>query len=392
MQFQVISQDNQSQARAGLINTAHGQVPTPTFMPVGTHGVVRTLSQGELEEAGVKLLLCNTYHLWLRPGLEVIQKAGGLHRLVGWDHPILTDSGGYQIFSLARLNKISEEGTTFQSHLDGSHHLFTPEKVIEIEHAFGVDIIMPLDQCIAYPCTYGAAQEASALTTRWAERSVKRHQELSQEESDESSPTLFGIIQGSVYTELRRVSAQQLLALDFPGYAIGGLSVGEPKSSMYEVLQAVMPLLPVNKPRYLMGIGYPEDLVECVSLGLDMFDCVIPTRNGRNGMVFTSSGRMVLRNAQYAQDFSPIDPECQCYACQNYTRAYIRHLFQVEEILALRLASLHNVYFFLKMMEQMREAIQKGRFQKWRKEFKNRFQKRALAPLDVENISADCAR
>ncbi len=373
MEFQVIKQDTQSQARVGLLTTAHGQVPTPTFMPVGTRGVVRTLSQGELEEAGVKLLLCNTYHLWLRPGLEVIQEAGGLHHFIGWNRPILTDSGGYQIFSLAQLNKVSEEGATFQSHLDGSYHLFTPEKVVEIQHALGVDIIMPLDQCIAYPCAYEAAREAGMLTTRWAERSLKRHQELSEKESTDFRPALFGIIQGSVYTELRQESVHQLLAMDFPGYAIGGLSVGEPKSSMYEVLQTVLPLLPANRPRYLMGVGYPEDLVECVALGVDMFDCVIPTRNGRNGMVFTSSGRMVLRNAQYAQDFAPIDSECQCYACQNYTRAYIRHLFQVEEMLALRLASLHNVYFFLKLMEQMREAIQKGCFRRWREEFKERY-------------------
>ncbi|MCD6169718.1 MAG: tRNA guanosine(34) transglycosylase Tgt [Candidatus Latescibacteria bacterium] len=373
MEFELVKQDTQSQARAGLLTTVHGQVPTPAFMPVGTRGVVRTLSQKELEEAGVRLLLCNTYHLWLRPGPGVIQKAGGLHRFIGWDRPILTDSGGYQIFSLAQLNKVSEQGATFQSHIDGSYHIFTPERVVEIQHALGADIIMPLDQCIAYPCTYEEAREASMLTIRWAERSLKRHQELGEEKSIGSHPALFGIVQGSVYHELRQNNVRQLLAMDFPGYAIGGLSVGEPKSLMYEMLEAVLPLLPADRPRYLMGIGYPEDLVECVALGVDMFDCVIPTRNGRNGMVFTSSGRLVLRNAQYAQDFSPIDPECQCYACKNYTRAYIRHLFQVEEMLALRLASLHNVYFFLKLMEQMREAIRKGSFQRWREEFKNKY-------------------
>ncbi|HID95160.1 MAG TPA: tRNA guanosine(34) transglycosylase Tgt [Candidatus Latescibacteria bacterium] len=371
--FSIEGRDRWTSARAGIILTPHGEVKTPVFMPVGTQGVVKTLSHRELEDVGVPMMLSNTYHLYLRPGPEIVGRAGGLHKFIGWDRPILTDSGGYQIFSMATLNRVTEEGVTFQSHLDGSHHLFTPEKVMEIQHTLGADIVMPLDECVAYPTNHEYARQSSELTIRWAERCRVRFESLKAQNPDGSRAALFGIVQGSVYPNLREESAKRLVTMDFAGYAIGGLSVGEPKTAMYEVLWATLPLLPEDKPRYLMGLGYPEDLVDCVALGVDMFDCVIPTRNGRNGQVFTSKGRLVLKNARYAEDFSPIDPQCGCYACRNYSRAYIRHLFQVGETLALRLASLHNIHFFQGLMHQMREAIMEGSFEDWRESFKSAF-------------------
>lgn len=347
--------------------TAHGQVHTPAFMPVGTQGTVKTLSPRELEEAGAQIILSNSYHLYLRPGPEVIDQAGGLHNFVGWNHSILTDSGGYQIFSLADLNEISEEGVTFQSHLNGSHHLFTPEKTVEIQHALGADIIMCLDECTPYPCAYDQAQISAELTQRWARRCQQAHGRLNAVR--DRGQALFGIVQGSTYADLRERNAKALVEMDFPGYALGGLSVGEPKTAMYEMIDATVPHLPSDKPRYLMGVGMPDDLVKAVSRGVDLFDCVIPTRNARNGSVFTRQGQLIVKNAEYARDFQPLDSSCGCYTCRHFSRAYLRHLFQAGEILAPRLATLHSVYFFMDLMKQMREAILEDRFEMWRGDF-----------------------
>ena len=367
--FRVIKKDRHTSARAGVLSTPHGEIPTPVFMPVGTQGTVKALSQQELAVSGAGIILGNAYHLYLRPGMETIREAGGLHRFIGWDHALLTDSGGYQVFSLADLNRITEEGVAFQSHIDGAHHLFTPEKVMEIEHTLGADIIMAFDECAPYPCTHEYAKQSHERTLRWAERCQKHLETLSgQEERPEQA--LFGIVQGSVFPDLRGQSAKALSAMDFPGYAIGGLSVGEPKPVMLDMLEEVLPYLPTEKPHYLMGIGHPEDLVEGVARGMDMFDCVVPTRYGRNGTVFTRSGKLVVKNAPYARDFSPIDPECPCPVCQHYTRAYLRHLFQAGEILALRLATLHNIYFFMEMMHEMREAILHDVFSEWSERFR----------------------
>ena len=368
-QFRVVKEDRHTSARAGVLSTPHGEIPTPVFMPVGTQGTVKTLSQQELAVAGAGVILGNAYHLYLRPGMETIREAGGLHRFIGWDRALLTDSGGYQVFSLADLNRITEEGVAFQSHIDGGHHLFTPEKVMEIEHTLGADIIMAFDECTPYPCTHEYAKQSHERTLRWAERCLEHLETLSDRE-ERPEQALFGIVQGSVFPDLREQSAKALSAMDFPGYAIGGLSVGEPKPVMLEMLDVVLPFIPTEKPRYLMGIGYPEDLVACVARGMDMFDCVVPSRYGRNGTVFTRSGKLVVKNAPYAKDFSPIDPECSCPVCRNYTRAYLRHLFQAGEILALRLATLHNIYFFMEMMHEMREAILNDAFGEWSARFR----------------------
>jgi queuine tRNA-ribosyltransferase len=369
--FEVLAEDLAGAARVGKMTTAHGVVHTPTFMPVGTQGTVKTLSPRELEEAGVDIILSNAYHLYLRPGPQIVHQAGGLHGFIGWSHPILTDSGGYQVFSLADLNKVSEEGVTFQSHLDGSYHLFTPEKVMEIQHTLGADIIMCFDECTTYPCTYQQAQISARLTLRWAQRCQRALVELNSVR--EHDQVLFGIVQGSTYADLREMSALALVDMDFPGYALGGLSVGEPKTAMFEMIDATVSHLPVQKPRYLMGVGFPEDLVAGVSRGIDLFDCVIPTRNARNGSVFTTQGPLVVKNAEYARDFRPIDDTCDCYTCRHFTRAYVRHLFQAGEILAPRLATLHSVHFFMQLMRQMREAIEQGRFESWRRTFLDRY-------------------
>ena len=367
-EYKVLARDKETAARAGLLRTPHGEVLTPIFMPVGTQATVKTLSQKDLEDIHAEIILGNTYHLYLRPGPELVAKAGGLHRFMSWNRPILTDSGGYQVFSLADLNQITDEGVKFQSHLDGSYHLFTPEKVMEIQHMLGADILMAFDECMPYPCSYEYAKKSTEMTLRWTERCLDRHIRLT-EESDGPRQALFGIVQGSTYPDLRVHCADRLVEMDLPGYAIGGLAVGEPKSVMRSIVSDVVPHLPDEKPRYLMGMGYPEDLIDAVSRGVDMFDCVLPTRNARNGTVFTRRGKLTVKNARYAWDFSPIDPACLCYTCQNYTRAYIRHLFQVGEILALRLATYHSVYFFLALMRQMRKAILDGRFSAWREEF-----------------------
>ncbi len=365
--FEILAQDPRTGARAGLLHTPHGRVETPLFMPVGTQAVVKTLSQQDLEELGAQLLLANAYHLYLRPGPELVARAGGLHGFMGWKRSLLTDSGGFQVFSLAGLARIEEEGVHFQSHLDGSRHLFTPEKVMEIEHCLGADIIMAFDECTPYPCTPQYASDSMELTLRWASRCAARHAQLQQEQ--EVPQALFGIVQGSVYPELRARCARELAQLDLPGYAIGGLGVGEPRRQMLEMIEATLPLLPASRPRYLMGVGLPSDLVAAVGKGIDMFDCVIPTRNARNATAFTSQGRVRLRNAGLAADFGPLDPECSCATCRHYSRAYLRHLFQTSEILGMRLATWHNLHFFLGLMRRMRQAILEGCFAQWQAGF-----------------------
>jgi queuine tRNA-ribosyltransferase len=365
--FQVLSQDKDVRARGGKITTDHGEFFTPVFMPVGTQGTVKTLSPQELEEVGSQIILGNTYHLYLRPGEALIQQAGGLHKFAAWHKPILTDSGGYQVFSLAALRKIHENGVKFQSHLDGSYHEFTPESVIRTQRALGSDIMMALDECPPYPSGKSYVAQSALLTTRWAKRCQRAWQDSSPLYDHEQA--LFAIVQGGTFADLRRQSCEQLIALDFPGYAIGGLAVGEPKSAMFDMVALCNELLPKNKPRYLMGVGKPEDLVEAVGLGVDMFDCVIPTRNGRRGQVFTAEGPLNLTNAVFQDDFRPIEEECDCYACRSFTRAYLRHLYQAEEILALRLGSLHNLRFYHRLMEQIRQAIADSNFLEWKKAF-----------------------
>jgi queuine tRNA-ribosyltransferase len=369
--FEIQKKDRFSQARAGKLKLAHGIVETPIFMPVGTQGTVKTLSPDELEQIGAQIILSNTYHLYLRPGQKLIHQAGGLHKFMNWQRPILTDSGGYQVFSLAELSKVKIEGVRFQSHLDGSFHFFTPESVVEIQRNLGSDIMMALDECTTYPCMLDQAIESNKITLNWAQRSLNAFLDSNPLYGYEQ--TLFAIIQGSTYEEVRRQSATALVEMDFPGYAIGGLSVGEPKQAMFEMTKVCTEILPENKPRYLMGVGKPEDLVEAIGLGIDMFDCVMPTRNGRKGTVFTRDGPLVVKNATYKEDFAPIDPECQCYTCRHFTRAYIRHLFKAEEILGMRLASLHNLYFYLEIMYQARMAIQQDRYQSWKKRFLSRY-------------------
>jgi queuine tRNA-ribosyltransferase len=371
LKFEIEKKDSATSARAGKLKLAHGVVETPIFMPVGTQGTVKTLSPDELEQIGAQIILSNTYHLYLRPGKKLIHQAGGLHQFMNWQRPILTDSGGYQVFSLADLNKVKIEGVRFQSHLDGSYHFFSPEGVIEIQRNLGSNIMMVLDECTTYPCTLDQAIQSNKITLDWAKRSLETFfNSLPLYGFDQ---TLFAIVQGSTYEEVRRQSANALVAMEFPGYAIGGLSVGEPKEAMFEMTRVCTEILPENKPRYLMGVGKPEDLVQAIELGVDMFDCVMPTRNARKGMVFTRNGPLVVKNATNKDDFNPIDPECRCYTCQNFSRAYIRHLFKAEEILGMRLTSLHNLYFYLELMQQAREAILADRYLIWKKEFFERY-------------------
>jgi len=367
LKFEVTATDSNSAARAGILSLSHGEVHTPIFMPVGTQGTVKTISPDELLHCGSQIILGNTYHLYLRPGVDIVRKGGGIQNFSSWRKPILTDSGGYQVFSLAELNKINEDGVKFQSHLDGSYHFFTPESVIDLQRQLGSDIMMVLDECTPYPCDFDYARKSMELTLLWAERSNQKFQKTTPVYDFEQ--TVFSIVQGSTYEELRKQCCERLIAMEFPGYAIGGLSVGEPKTAMYEMTEVCTQLLPENKPRYLMGVGKPEDLVTCVALGIDMFDCVMPTRNGRNGTVFTRKGPIVVKNALYKEDFKPIDETCSCLACRNFSRAYIRHLFQAEEILALRLASIHNLTFYLSLMREMREAIISQTFNEWSKSF-----------------------
>ncbi|MBU1124824.1 MAG: tRNA guanosine(34) transglycosylase Tgt [Candidatus Omnitrophica bacterium] len=359
--FYLIHQDTKSKARTGSLKTAHGVINTPCFMPVGTQGTVKALSPKELNDAGAQIMLSNAYHLFLRPGMEIIKKAGGLHKLISWEKPILTDSGGYQIFSLALLRKVRDNGVEFQSHIDGTKHVLTPEAVVQVQEDLGSDIMMPLDECVHYPCSKDHAQTAMKRTLDWAVRSKKVKPDNHQ--------LLFGIVQGATYDDLRKECAERLVEMDLDGYAIGGVSVGEPRNLIYTIVSLVSPLLPEEKPRYLMGVGLPEDIIEAVEQGADMFDCVVPTRYGRNGTAFTSQGKCTIRNAPYADDFSALDPACSCYCCKNFSRAYLRHLFNVEEILGLRLVSLHNIHFFLQLMRSIREAIAADRFLEFKKEF-----------------------
>lgn len=353
-------------ARAGIMHTDHGIVRTPAFLPVGTQGSVKAIEPRELREVGCEIILANTYHLFLRPGVDIIREAGGLHKFMSWDLPILTDSGGYQVFSLADLKTISEEGVEFRSHIDGSLYFFTPESVIDIQCMLGSNIMMVLDECIAYPCDFEYARKAHELTLRWAKRCKNRLQDSGS--IYEHDQALFGIVQGGVYPELRKESAKSLLDIDFEGYAIGGLSVGEPTEIMYEMTTVCTDILPPDKPRYLMGVGTPRDLLESIERGVDMFDCVLPTRNGRNAMIFTQQGSLSIKNAAYKSDFRPVDEECQCYTCQNFSRAYIRHLFQSKEILGLQLATIHNLHFYQWLMKQARETIIQEKFAEWKRE------------------------
>ncbi|MGW8208708.1 MAG: tRNA guanosine(34) transglycosylase Tgt [Syntrophobacteria bacterium] len=348
-------------ARLGEIRTAHGVVPTPVFMPVGTQGTVKGLTSEDLHSLGARIVLANTYHLWLRPGADLIRGFGGLHRFMNWHGPLLTDSGGYQVFSLAPTRDISEEGVTFQSHLDGSSHFLTPEGAVKIQEALGADIMMCLDECTPYPADQEYLQKSMQRTLRWAKRC--------QEALTSEDKALFAIVQGGRSTELRRYCIDNLVEMDFPGYALGGLSVGEPKEKMLEVTAACLPQLPVDKPRYVMGVGTPEDLVDLVALGADMFDCVLPTRNARNGMLFTNRGRIIIKNSQHRDEDMPIDDLCACYTCRHYSRAYLRHLFIAKEILAHRLNTIHNLWYFLELMRQMRRAIAAGTFDEFRAHF-----------------------
>lgn len=368
MSFTLLHQDTKTKARLGRLKMAHGLIETPAFMPVGTQGTVKALSPRELLEAESQIILGNAYHLYLRPGLEVIKNAGGLHKFISWDKPILTDSGGYQVFSLAGFRKLSDEGVEFQSHLDGSRHFLTPEKVIEIENILGSDIMMPLDECVHYPCSYEYAKVAMNRTIDWVRRS-KEHiaYRISHIANNDKrlvisdKQLLFGIVQGATYEDLRKQSAEQTVEIGFDGYAIGGLSVGEHKDLRYNIMSFTLQSLPGDFARYLMGIGTPEDIVEAVKSGVDLFDCVIPTRYGRNGTAFTSEGKVVIRNALYADDLSPLDKDCDCYTCKNFSRSYIRHLFNVEEILGLRLVSFHNIYFYNRLLKSIRKAIKENR-------------------------------
>lgn len=357
---------NDQRARAGLLETDHGVIETPVFMAVGTQGSVKAIQQRELSELGSQIILGNTYHLYLRPGMEVIEKAGGLHRFIQWMSPILTDSGGYQIFSLTDLRKIEEVGVTFRSHLDGSLHTFTPESVITIQRQLGSDIMMVLDECPPYPCDEDYARLSNELTIRWAERCRGQFEKESQRY--EHSQALFGIVQGSICPEIRERSARALVSMDFDGYAVGGLAVGEPAEIMYEILKTTETYLPESKPRYLMGVGTPENLLEAIERGIDMFDCVMPTRNGRNGMVFTRHGSLNMRNAIYKTDFTPIDSSCECYTCRTFTRAYVRHLFVSREILGLQLATIHNLAFYFWLMREARKAIIETRYSAWKRQ------------------------
>jgi queuine tRNA-ribosyltransferase len=371
IEFTLEARDPQSAARAGRLVTPHGVVETPVFMPVGTQGSVKAVSQEDLRELGASIILGNAYHLYLRPGTGVLEQAGGLHRFMSWDRPILTDSGGFQVFSLKGLNKVTEDGVTFQSHLDGSRHVFTPERAIDIQISIGADIIMCFDECTSHPALHGAAAESMRMTAKWAARCKDRW----LERSADGRQALFGIVQGSTYEDLRKESAQRTVEIGFPGYAIGGVSVGESKEEMYAAVDWAAPLLPEDKPRYLMGVGTPEDMLEAIERGVDMFDCVMPTRNARNGSLFTSSGRINIKNAQYANDFGPLDPECDCPTCRTYSRAYLSHMYRSGEILALRLNTLHNLRFMVSLAAIVRRAIQAGRF----REFKGAFLSRYLA-------------
>ena len=372
MKFVIEAWDQDSRARAGIFETDHGVVHTPIFMPVGTIGTVKTLSPLDLQENGAQIILGNTYHLYLKPGLDIIREAGGLHKFNGWPGSILTDSGGFQVYSLDELRQISEEGVEFKSHWDGSTHFFSPEKVVDIQRTIGSDIMMVLDQCIANPSDQETARKAHLLTLDWAKRSKEHF--LKTSAFYDYRQFQFGIVQGGIYPDLRRESVNGLLDLNFDGFAIGGLAVGETQAVRNEITRFCTDLLPQNKPRYLMGVGMPEDILDAIDRGVDMFDCVIPTRNARNGTVFTSRGKLVIRNSKYKQDFKPLDETCDCYACSNFSRAYIRHLFNVNEVLGLRLATVHNIHFYMKIVKEARKSIVDKNYLEWKNSFLNAFQ------------------
>ena len=366
VRFELIKEDKRSGARVGKIITPHGEIPTPIFMPVGTKATVKAMLPESLKEIDAKIILGNTYHLYLRPGDDIVKKAGGLHRFMNWDRPILTDSGGFQVFSLSKINDITEEGVTFRSHIDGSRHFISPEKSIEIQNNLGSDIMMAFDECVPYGADEKYTKNSLEMTTRWAERCKKAHRDIERQ-------SLFGIVQGGMFKHLRKESAKQLVDLDFPGYAIGGLSVGEPFDLMFDILNYTTPLLPKNKPRYLMGVGSVDALLEGVKSGIDMFDCVLQTRIARNGTALTHRGRLNLKNAKFREDFTPLDHECDCYVCRNYTRAYLRHLVISKEILSSMLISYHNLHFTLNLMKKMREAILEDRFLEFKREFEHNY-------------------
>jgi len=366
IRYELIKTCKQTGARLGRVHTPHGSFETPAFMPVGTLATVKTMSPEDLKEMGAGIILSNTYHLWLRPGHEIIREAGGLHKFMNWDRAILTDSGGFQVFSLSEFRKIEEEGVHFRNHMSGEKLFLSPEKAMEIQNALGSDIMMAFDECPPYPATFEYMKKSVERTSRWAERCLQAHQRPEDQ-------GLFGIVQGGEYEELRKQSARDLTSLDFPGYAVGGLSVGEPKDIMNRMLEFTTPLLPANKPRYLMGVGSPDSLIDGSIRGIDMFDCVLPTRIARNGTLMTSAGRLVVKNAQYARDFGPLDLECDCYTCRNYSRAYIRHLIKCDETFGIRLTSYHNLYFLLRLMEKVRQAIMEDRLGDFREEFFERY-------------------
>lgn len=361
MEFKILHRSESTRARVCELKTAHGSFETPVFMPVGTQGSVKALSPEEIEGTGAKIILANTYHLYLRPGHEIVEKLGGLHRFMNWNGPVLTDSGGYQVYSLAKLRKISEKGVTFQSHIDGSRHFIGPEEAIHIQRALGSDIIMAFDECAPYPADYEYVQNSVRLTTMWAERCLEQKRGENQ--------ALFGIIQGGMYSDLREMSAMDMVKMDFDGYALGGLSVGEDSATRQRVIDETVDHLPPEKPVYLMGVGKPKDILEAVILGVDMFDCVMPTRNARNGTLFTNNGRLVIKNACYIDDERPIDQECQCYTCRNFSRAYLRHLFMARELLVYRLNSIHNIYYYTHLMKNIREAIRNDNLLEFRDNF-----------------------
>ncbi len=359
--FEILKINDRTGARLGRCVTSHGVFHTPAFIPVGTQGTVKGLTPEELREMGAEIVLSNTYHLYLRPGHERVRRLGGLHRFMHWDGPLLTDSGGFQVFSLNSLVKVSEAGAEFQSHLDGSRHQITPEKAIEIQEALGSDIMMCLDECTPYPASHDEAERSLDITLRWSRRC--------KESRPSGEQALFGIIQGGIYSDLRRRSVEVMRGIGFDGYALGGLSVGESKELMIQTVSETAPLLPAHQPRYLMGVGTPLDIAQAVALGVDMFDCVLPTRNARNGTLFTRSGRLVIKNARYAEDDSPIEPACSCYTCRYYSRAYLRHLYLAEEILAMRLNTVHNLHFYLNFMKDIRQAVERGRLPEFIREY-----------------------
>ena len=371
LRFDVVHLDPDSRARAGVMHTRHGAVRTPAFMPVGTQATVKTLSPADLLEAGAEIVLANTYHLMLRPGAELVRELGGLHAFMSWPRAVLTDSGGFQVLSLTQLRKVTEEGVLFRSHLDGSAHHLTPELAVEIQTDLGTDVMMSFDECLAYPSEPAVAADSMRRTVRWAERGLARAHGLAA--AGRTVPALFGIVQGGTHPELRAECARALTGMPFDGYSLGGLWVGEERAAGHALVAGDTALLPAGRPRYLMGVGTPDDLVEAVARGVDLFDCVMPTRNARKGTVFTSGGRLVVKNAAYARDPRPLDPDCGCYTCRHFTRAYVRHLFAVDEILGMRLASLHSVHFLLATLRAARAAIGAGRFTAWRRGFHERY-------------------